>query len=121
VAYYEVTSIVPLDGTVRYASRILPTSVRPETDLPSAFQLLQNYPNPFNPTTTIVYSVGSREFVELKVYNVLGEEMATLVQGVQNPGTYSVRWDASGYAGGVYFYTLNAGNQLQVQKLVLAK
>jgi photosystem II stability/assembly factor-like uncharacterized protein len=98
-------------------------------DRPRDFKLLQNYPNPFNPTTNITYFLSSireqgraaEENISLKVYDVLGKEVATLVNEVQKPGTYTVRWDASDLASGIYYLRLNAGAFVQTRKLVLTK
>lgn len=102
-------------------------------DVPAAFALLQNYPNPFNPTTTIEYSlpsqgpnfaegrVGEGSRVVLKLYDVLGREVTTLVNETKQPGTYTVQWDAGGMASGVYFYRLMAGSFIDTKKLVLLR
>lgn len=91
--------------------------------LPNGYRLLQNYPNPFNPTTTIGYAVTQRTYVEIKVYDVIGREVAELVNGVHNAGDYEIVWDARGYASGVYYYRISAGagNFTAVRKLVLMK
>jgi len=72
--------------------------------------LSQSYPNPFNPSTTIEFSLPQTGFVTLKVYNILGEVVATLVNEELNVGTYTTQWNASGVASGVYLYRLQAGN-----------
>jgi len=90
-------------------------------DGPDMYALGQNYPNPFNPTTQIGYSIPGMGYVSLKVYNVLGQEVATLFAGVQLSGNYSATFDGIGLAGGVYFYKLNAGNFMETRKLVLLK
>lgn len=94
-----------------------------ETDskLPLNFSLQQNYPNPFNPTTTIKYSISQTSFVTLKVFDLLGKEVATLVNGEKNPGNYKVDFYANGISSGVYFYRLKAGNFVTTKKLVLLK
>jgi creatinine amidohydrolase len=98
--------------------------------LPKESKLLQNYPNPFNPSTTIEFQIpptpfsekGERGgFVSLKVYDILGCEVATLVDGYKHPGNYSVRWNAEGVSSGVYFYRLETGKNVQVKKLTLVK
>lgn len=88
---------------------------------PNSFALHQNYPNPFNPATRIPYSVQVSGFTSLKVYDVLGREVATLVNEVKQPGEHSVTWDAQGMATGVYFYKLQAGNFVQTKKLLLLR
>jgi len=85
------------------------------------FYLSQNYPNPFNPNTQIKYSVPSRSFVELKIFNVLGKEVAILVNETKNAGEYSVSFDASKFPSGVYFYRINAGRYMDVKKMILIK
>ncbi len=88
---------------------------------PTTYALSQNYPNPFNPATTIKYSVPSAQFVTLKVYNLLGQEVATLINQEQNAGNYIVRFDASVLSSGIYFYSLQAGNFNETRKMILMK
>jgi hypothetical protein len=83
------------------------------------YNLDQNYPNPFNPTTTINYTLGKGVKVTLKVYDVLGREVETLVNDVQQPGTYRVQWDASDVTSGVYFYCLSAAHVVAVRKMIV--
>ena len=90
-------------------------------DIPLATMLGQNYPNPFNPSTTIRYQLSTHSHVTLRVFDLLGRAVATLVEGIEPPGYKSVRWDASRVAGGVYFYRLNAGNFTSVKKLLMLK
>jgi hypothetical protein len=99
-----------------------------ELDVPEKYSLEQNYPNPFNPKTTIQYTVGGVRGqgigvsgVSLVVYDVLGREVAVLVNERKAPGTYEVRFDASSLSSGVYFYRLTAGDFVQTRKMVLAK
>jgi hypothetical protein len=89
--------------------------------LPSKMTLSQNYPNPFNPTTKISYSVPQNGFVTLKVYNILGQEVATLVQGQLPAGNYITTFNASKFASGVYLYRLEIGGTSITKKLVLLK
>jgi len=89
--------------------------------LPTHFSLSQNFPNPFNPITTITYNVPSMEYVTLKVYDVLGNEISTLVNRVHDVGSYSVVFDASKYSSGIYIYRLQAGKFLETKKLLLVK
>ncbi|MFN0156545.1 MAG: T9SS type A sorting domain-containing protein [Bacteroidota bacterium] len=88
---------------------------------PSVFELFQNYPNPFNPTTAIEFRVGSREFVSLKVFNMLGQEIATLVNEVKQPGHYTAQFNASHLPSGVYFCRLWAGDYVSSKKLLLLR
>jgi hypothetical protein len=99
------------------------TSVRqdPVAGLPETYALSQNYPNPFNPSTNIQYSVPKAGFVTLKIYNLLGQEVATLVEGNQTAGTYIATFDASRVSSGVYFYRLASGNFVDVKKMLLLK
>jgi parallel beta-helix repeat protein len=89
--------------------------------LPKAFELSQNYPNPFNPTTTIEYQLPKDSRVTLKVYDVLGREVATLVDGEQTAGSYHATFDGSKFASGVYFYRLSTPEYSKVQKMALMK
>ena len=88
---------------------------------PSEFLLSQNYPNPFNPSTTISYHLPVNSFVSLKVYNVLGNEVATLVNEQKQAGKYQINFNASDLGSGVYFYTLKAGESVQSKKMILLK
>ncbi len=125
-----------LHGDTSFITGIMPIS----TSIPSEFQLYQNYPNPFNPSTKIKFDIPSLKsplyergvglpavrsqaggFIILKIYDLLGREVATLVNEQLIPGTYEVEWDGSKYPSGVYFYTLKAGSFSQTQKMVLLK
>ncbi len=98
------------------------TDVKPVDNLvPDKFELTQNYPNPFNPSTTIKFSIPQATKVLLKVYDVLGREVATLINSEKLAGNYEVNFDASKYASGVYVYTLNAGNFTSSKKMMLMK
>jgi len=111
-----------------------PSSVGERRDLalPSQFSIEQNYPNPFNPTTTIRYTIPDRDRerrphrTTLRVYNVLGQLVRTLVDGEQAPGYYSVRWDGRNSSGqelpsGVYIYRIQAGGYVQARRMILLK
>lgn len=93
----------------------------PEVRIPELFTLEQNYPNPFNPSTTIRYSVPQSGEVSLKVFNLLGEEVATLFTGVQQAGNHTVRFNGSNLASGMYLYRLQMGNLTETKKFVLLK
>ena len=89
--------------------------------LPGSFSLEQNYPNPFNPTTNLSFVIGHLSFVTLKVYDILGREVATLVNEEKPAGVYKISFNASNLASGVYFYSLKAGGIIQTKKMVLMK
>lgn len=88
---------------------------------PSLFSLSQNYPNPFNPSTTIQYELSRESRVLLRVYNMLGQEVTTLVDELKQPGRYSVHWDPANAATGLYFYQLRAGDFVETKKLLLIR
>jgi hypothetical protein len=97
------------------------TDVESEQQLPLNFNLNQNYPNPFNPSTAISFSIPTSEFVSLKVFDVLGSEVATLVNEEKPTGRYKVDFNAANLPSGVYLYKLQAGNFTEVKKLMLLK
>lgn len=105
----------------RPLSEMITSEERPLSEAPTHFRLEQNYPNPFNPITTIRFAVRSSRCVELRVYDVLGREVATLVNEMKHAGSYTVNWDASRFASGVYFYRLKVGNFIETKKLILLK
>jgi endo-1,4-beta-xylanase len=92
-----------------------------EREIPGKFLLSQNYPNPFNPSTTIEYSVPKAAFVSVRMYDILGREVATLVNEKKQPGKYQVSWDASNMPSGVYFYRLQSGSYAASKKLLVLK
>lgn len=89
--------------------------------IPDKYVLYQSYPNPFNPSTTIKYSIPQSDIVSLKVYDILGREVATLVNDYKTVGTYAVEFNASRFASGVYFYQIQSGNFIQTKKMILLK
>jgi photosystem II stability/assembly factor-like uncharacterized protein len=97
------------------------TSVEHWNSLPSHVSLDQNYPNPFNPSTSIRYSVAGTQFVTLKVFDILGRQISTLISERQNAGNHSVRFNATSLPSGVYFYRLQAGVYTETKKLLLLK
>jgi hypothetical protein len=92
-----------------------------KSELPKEFLLLQNNPNPFNPQTKISFSVLNESFITLKVYDLLGREVATLAQEKKQQGEYIITWSAEGVPGGVYFYRLIAGDYVETKKMVVLK
>ena len=93
----------------------------PTSHVPHQFVLGQNFPNPFNPSTTISYQVPTQSHVALMVFDVLGHNVATLVNDVKEPATYRVQFDGSGLASGVYFYRMHAGTYIETKKLLLLR
>lgn len=122
-AWYYRLKQIDLDATVHYTDAILVDILAGVKDdnQPLRFSLEQNFPNPFNPSTTIRYSISSAELVSLKVYNIIGQEVATLVNEVKQAGRYAITWNASGMASGVYYYKLKSGKSVETHKLVLLK
>lgn len=99
------------------------TSVEQDKNLatPEGFRLYQNYPNPFNPTTIINYELGAKNHVSLKMYDVLGREVATLVNGAKEAGRHEVLFDASRLPSGMYFCRMKAGAFTETKKLTLIR
>ena len=131
--YGSDVQALAVDGTYLYAGT-RGTSVwrRPLSDIvtsvesfssepPSTFSLEQNYPNPFNPTTTVEFDLPHSEFVTLTIYNILGEEVTTLVSERLTAGKYKYDWDAGSLASGIYLYRIEAGDYVEVKKMVLIK
>ena len=107
---------IDYDGTFSYSNE-----VNVEVELPIEYSLEQNYPNPFNPGTTIKYSIPADGFVKLSVYNLLGEEVANLVNGHQKAGRYEVNFNAGSLSSGMYVYRLETQNYVLSKKLMLMK
>jgi subtilisin family serine protease len=107
---------VDYDGTTEYSN-----IVEVEVTQPVEYSLSQNYPNPFNPSTTIAYSIPKDGLVTLKVYDVLGEEVVTLINELQSAGTRDITFDASQLSSGVYYYQLVSGGFTSTKKLILMK
>jgi hypothetical protein len=102
-------------------SVVLPVDENKSGIIPQEFTLYQNYPNPFNPTTTFIFQIADFGLVVLKVYDVLGNEVATITNEELPAGNYKYNWDASGLSSGVYFYQLKAGSFMDTKKLILIK
>jgi ligand-binding sensor domain-containing protein len=105
----------------RTLSELLSVEADNKSELPATFSLSQNYPNPFNPSTTISFSLPSKSFVSLKVFNILGREVADIVSEEMSPGTYSRQWKAGNLSSGIYFYQLQAGLFTETRKLILLR
>lgn len=113
--YYRLNQI-DFNGSSKYSKVIEVNASQPFT-----YSLKQNYPNPFNPTTVISYSVPEKSFVSIKVYDVIGNEVASLVNNQVDAGSHNVVFNASSLSSGVYFYTITAGNFIATKKLILLK
>jgi len=107
---------IDFDGSYEYSDEL-----NVEVELPLEFTLEQNYPNPFNPSTTIKYSIAEDGFIKLAVYNMLGEQVATLVNTTQKAGKYEVSFNASNFSSGVYVYRIETSNFTSSKKLILMK
>ena len=111
-------------GGIDGVYRALLTDVTPVEKIESittTYSLSQNYPNPFNPVTSIQYTISSRQFVTIKVYDILGKEVATLANEEKTAGSYEVQFDGSGLRSGIYFYQLKAGNYSATKKMILLR
>lgn len=104
------------DGTYEFSPTVSITTLQPTT-----LQVDQNYPNPFNPKTTISYSLPQHSFVTLRVYDILGKEVAILINGEQSAGNYSIDFSGNNLTSGTYIYRLNAGGQIATKKMILMK
>jgi len=101
--------------------QLLETSVSRGNSTPSTFSLGQNFPNPMNPSTAINYALPQRSHVTLTVFNTLGQQVATLVDGEMEAGSHEVRFEATGLASGIYFYTLRAGEFRETKRMILVR
>ena len=111
------------NGTILHTASggVVSVGTKKSAVLPDRFELLQNYPNPFNPATTISFALASNGFTTLKIYDIVGREVSTLRSEEMRAGIYSVQWNASTFASGVYFYQLRSGSYTMTKKLVLLK
>ncbi len=112
------------DDELQYIHNVLQTGnvgVKEVAGIPENYQLEQNFPNPFNPSTVINYTIPKAGNVTLKIFNIVGQEVATLVNGFQEAAKYQVSFNASNLSSGIYFYTINAGNFNQTKKMMLIK
>ncbi len=109
-------------GGVMYKYSVPATAVNDKNIMPADYNVSQNFPNPFNPSTSIKYQVPGNVFVSLKVYNSLGQDVATLVNGMVTAGSHEVNFNASNLSSGIYFYVLKAGEKfVQTRKMILLK
>ena len=99
----------------------MPIPLKGKPSVASSYKLDQNYPNPFNPSTKITFELAKSEKVKLAVYNLLGEQVAVLVNGTRNAGPQTVTFDAKNFSSGVYFYKLEAGSTVLAKKMMLLK
>jgi hypothetical protein len=113
--YFYRLKQIDFDGTFEYSNEVEIEAA------PSSFSLEQNYPNPFNPATTIKFNLPAKEFVSLKIYDLLGDEVAELLNEEKPAGSHSIEFDASGMASGTYFYKLQAGSNITTRKMILLK
>lgn len=91
------------------------------TSLPAEFKLSQNYPNPFNPSTSIAFTVPQKSDVAIRIYDLLGREVALVASGVREAGNYTVAFNAGNLPSGIYFYKLIAGEFVETKRMILAK
>ncbi len=118
--YQAIRAIGTTDGKVYIGYSTISAITLPH-GVPTKFSLSQNYPNPFNPTTTIEYTLDKPEFVNLIVYNVIGQKVASLVSSSQSAGSHEASFDGSKFASGVYFYRLASNEYVDTKKMVLVK
>ena len=116
----QTRNTIQLSGVTTWRSQVV-TDVQVAENIPVDFGLMQNYPNPFNPSTTIRFSVGTYGHTSLRVYDVLGREVATLVNENLNAGSYEATFDAVGLASGVFFYRLESAGKASVKRLLLLR
>jgi len=97
------------------------TGIEINGNVPESYNLYQNYPNPFNSTTKLRFEISELRFVSLKIFDILGREVATLVNEQLKPGSYESEWDAAGFTSGVYFYKLETTDFSETKKIILIK
>ena len=124
---FAVTGVAASSGTGSdvWVIRLKPEGTSGNDDeifrLPMTFDLMQNYPNPFNPATSIQYAISSMQFVQLKVYDILGHEIVTLVKEEKPAGVHEVEFNASGLSSGMYLYRIQAGSFVETKKMILLR
>ncbi|MDQ3022726.1 MAG: T9SS type A sorting domain-containing protein, partial [Bacteroidota bacterium] len=107
--------------TIGATGAIGPDNISTNPNLPKEYSLKQNYPNPFNPVTNIHYELPFDNFVTIKVFDILGKEITTLVNEIKNAGSYIVSFNGSGLSSGIYYYKIEAGNFTEIRKMLLIK
>jgi hypothetical protein len=118
---FDSTANAILRGVAEELGVVIPTDVAASVNAPEKMMLAQNFPNPFNPTTTIQLSIDKRQLTIVNVYDVLGREVAVLMNEVKDPGTYSLKWDARGMSSGMYICRMVAGNHVQTRTMTLIR
>jgi len=118
---YVYVALARVAGTTENSLDYTVTGIKDNSTKPLNFDLSQNYPNPFNPSTMINFSIKQNSFVTLKIYDALGREVVTLVNGDKEQGSYQVNFNARNLSNGVYFYKLTAGNFTDIKKMILLK
>jgi len=132
INYYSYEDVIPVSGTYKYRLKQIDFDgsykyyyLKSDVlyNMPDKFELSQNYPNPFNPETVIRYSIAEESLVSLKIYDILGKEITSLVNEIQKPGTFEIKFNSSGnnLSSGVYFYTLSAGSFSSTKKMIVNK
>ena len=118
----DVLSASALDSELNWYENLSLVSVESfSNEIPTDYSLDQNYPNPFNPTTTIKYSIPEKSNVILKIYDILGSKVETLINEEKPAGTYELNWNAANLSSGVYLYRLQAGSFVETKKMILMK
>ena len=121
-AVYEVVSEFEAPAPIPQSlTKAIAKDAAENAALPTDFNLSQNYPNPFNPATTIKYSLPNDSYVRISIFNILGQEVATLVNTTKSAGFHSVTFNANNLASGIYIYRMQAGDFVQTKKLMLMK
>jgi len=124
---YETNNYYPIEQKLNFSKDMIvgdaldPFYFEGESTTPSEFKLFPAYPNPFNPSTTITYSISEPEIVKLSVYDITGREVEILENNHKDSGSHTMLWDAAGFASGIYYIQLTAGNQIETQKVMLVK
>lgn len=129
ILHIETTNDQPIEGQVRLDGTVLQfrnsqatvVSVSKDDNSPTEFSLSHNYPNPFNPATTISFSLATKSLVSLRIFDILGREVAVLISDILPAGTHSSQWNAERVSSGVYFYRLQAGTFSETKKLLLIR